>query len=106
MPIIFGILFLIPMAAAALVEYLCCRLPKRRFWRMLPPLADLIFLLVAGLVRYQNWQSDAVSPLTQMLIVPGLPGMAVGLGCFLGWRLWKRLWSPRIIDRDKLGKDH
>ena len=98
MPIVIGIFFLIPMILALVGEYLCCRLPRRRIWRLLPPLLTLVFVLVSVLVRLQNWQSDTVSPLTQLIHCPGVPGVALALGCWLGWRLWKRLWTPRVID--------
>ena len=98
MPIVIGIFFLIPMGLALVGEYLCCRLPRRLNWRLLPPLLAVIFVLTALWVRLQNWQSDDVSPLTQLVIFPGVPGVALGLGCWLGWRLWKRLWTPRVID--------
>lgn len=98
MPIVIGIFFLLPLGLSLVLEYLCCRLPRRRAWRLLPPLLSAIFLGAAVLVRLRNWESEEVSPLTQLLIFPGVTGVALGLGCFLGWRLWKRLWTPRIID--------
>ena len=97
MPIVIGIFFLLPLGLALVVEYLCCRLPRRRFWRALPPLLALVFTAVVLAVRVRTWQSQAVSPLTQLLLFPGVPGAALGLGCFLGWRLWRRLWTPRVI---------
>ena len=36
-------------------------------------------------------------PLTQLLIFPGVPGVCALLGCYLGWRLWKWLWRPKVI---------
>ena len=47
MPIVIGIFFLLPLFFGALVEYLCCRLPRRRFWRFLPPVIAVVFLIVA-----------------------------------------------------------
>ena len=29
-------------------------------------------------------------------------GVALALGCWLGWRLWKRLWGPRVV-KDRRG---
>ena len=98
MPIVIGIFFLLPLGLALVVEYLCCRLPRRRFWRALPPLLALVFTAVVLAVRVHTWQSQTVSPLTQLVIFPGVPGVALALGCWLGWRLWKRLWTPRVID--------
>ena len=65
MPIVIGIFFLLPLFFGALAEYLCCRLPRRRFWRFLPPVIAVVFLIVALWVRIQNWESKDVSPLTQ-----------------------------------------
>lgn len=98
MPIVIGIFFLAPMGLALVGEYLCCRLPRYRIWRLLPPLLTLVFILASLFVRLQNWQSEDVSPLTQLILFPGVPGVALGLGCLLGWRVWKRLWTPRVID--------
>ena len=47
MPIVIGIFFLLPLFFGALAEYLCCRLPRRRFWRFLPPVIAVVFLIVA-----------------------------------------------------------
>lgn len=71
---------------------------RRRFWRFLPPVIAVVFLIVALWVRIQNWESKDVSPLTQLIIFPGVPAVALLLGVYLGWRFWKYLWSPRIID--------
>ena len=30
--------------------------------------------------------------------LPGVPGTAPLLGCWLGWRLWRRIWRPRVLD--------
>ena len=98
MPIVIGIFFFLPMGLALMGEYLCCRLPRRRIWRALPPLLAVIFVLAALWVRLENWQSEEVSPLTQLILFPGVPGTALCVGCWLGWRLWKRLWTPRVID--------
>ena len=35
--------------------------------------------------------------MTQLLFVPGLPAAFALLGAFLGWKLWKTLWSPRVV---------
>lgn len=98
MPIVIGIFFLLPLFVGALAEYLCCRLPRHRFWRFLPPVVVMLFLIVAVVVRIHNWESQTVSPLTQLMIFPGVPGVALLVGIYLGWRFWKYLWSPRVID--------
>lgn len=98
MPIVIGMFFLMPLFVGALAEYLCCRLPRHRFWRFLPPVVVILFLIVAVVVRIHNWESQTVSPLTQLMIFPGVPGVALLVGIYLGWRFWKYLWSPRVID--------
>ena len=98
MPIVIGMFFLLPLCFGALAEYLCCRLPRRRVWRLLPLVVAAVFLIAAVWVRIQNWESKDVSPLTQLIIFPGVPGVALLLGIYLGWRVWKYLWSPKIID--------
>lgn len=98
MPIVIGMFFLLPLLVGAVVEYLCYRLPRHRFWRFLPPVVVILFLIVAVVVRLQNWESQTASPLTQLMIFPGVPGVALLLGIYLGWRFWKYLWSPRVID--------
>ena len=51
-------------------------------------------LVAAG--RLRVWESE-VSPVTQLLFVPGVPALFALAGVLLGWRLWKRLWSPRVV---------
>ena len=98
MPIVIGIFCLLPLVLGLVLEYLCCRLPRRRIWRALPPALSAIFIALAGAVRWSMWTSQEVSPVTQLILFPGLPGACLLTGCFLGWRLWKRIWSPRVID--------
>ena len=46
----------------------------------------------------------AIEEGAQLLFVPGLPALGGFVGLLLGWRLWKRLWDPRVIwdpDRKK-----
>ena len=52
---IFLMLFLIPLGAAAVVEYILCRFPKKRFWRCLPPAALAIAVSAVTLFRYHGW---------------------------------------------------
>lgn len=101
MPIIIGLFCLLPLAVGAIIEYLVCRFPKRRIWRALPPLAVLALAAWVTAGRLRVWEAD-VSPLTQLLFVPGLPALCALVGTLLGWRLWKRLWGPRVV-RDKGG---
>ena len=44
MPIVIGIFGLIPLLLGLVLEYLCCRLPKKRkAWRFLPPALTVLF---------------------------------------------------------------
>lgn len=96
MPIIIGVFCVLPLILGLIAEYLVCRFLKKKLWRVLPPLAvaALTALVAAGRVRL--WEADQ-SPVTQLLFVPGLPALCALIGVWLGWRLWHRLWSPRVI---------
>lgn len=96
---IFGFFFLAPMGVAAVLEYLCCRLPKRRWWRWLPPGAALGLTLLGIVYRSHEWGEGV--PLETLLLFPGLPAAGIALGLWLGWRLWRRLWDPRVIKGKK-----
>ena len=44
MPIVLGLFGLAPLLLGLVLEYLCCRLPKRRkAWRCLPPVLAAVF---------------------------------------------------------------
>ncbi|BDF66033.1 hypothetical protein CE91St43_00050 [Oscillospiraceae bacterium] len=99
---IFLMLFLIPLGAAAVVEYILCRFPKKRFWRCLPPAALAIAVLAVTLFRYHGWDDGGGgAPIETLLFFPGLPALGLAVGLFLGWRLWKKLWSPRVFREKK-----
>ena len=98
MPIVIGIFGLVPLGVGFVLEYLCCRLPKRKIWRALPPALGVLFIAIATAGRLNLWESEDISPLTQLLIFPGIPGVCALLGCYLGWRLWRYIWTPRVID--------
>ena len=99
MPIIIGLFCLLPLGIGLVLEYLCCRLPRRKVWRALAPVLGLLFVAVVGVGRWNIWTSEEVSPVTQLILFPGLPGLCLLIGCYLGWRLWKRIWRPRVIDK-------
>lgn len=94
MPIVIGMFFLLPLLLGLVLEYLCCRLPRRRIWRALPPVLGVVLTVLVGVGRWSLWESETVSPVTQLLIFPGVPGTAL----LLGWRLWRRIWRPRVLD--------
>ena len=99
MPIVIGIFFLLPLGIGLVLEYLSCRIPRRKFWRALPPVGAAVFVLAVGIGRWNIWTSEEVSPITQLILFPGLPGIALLFGCYLGWRLWKWVWSPKNLGR-------
>ncbi len=100
MPIILALFCLLPLAAGVVLEYVVCRFPRRKAWRLLPPCAVIALAALIGVGRYNVWTSPEVSPWTQLVIFPGLPALFLLLGLLLGWRWWKRRWSPRVI-KDK-----
>lgn len=100
--IILVLFILVPLIAAALLEYVVCRFTVRRGWKLAPPLLGGVLVALVAYGRYQVWSSD-VPPWTQIIFMPGLPAVFLFLGFFLGWRLWRRFWRPRVI-RDKFKK--
>ena len=52
---IFLLLFILPMAVALAAEYLVCRIPKSRVWRILPPAALILGGLAALWGRCRGW---------------------------------------------------
>ena len=96
MPIIIGIFCVLPLLVGLGAEYLVCRLLKRKLWRVLPPLMILLLAALVTAGRLGVWEAEQ-SPVTQLLFVPGLPALCALIGTVLGWRLWKRLWGPRVI---------
>ena len=97
MPIVLGLFCALPLGLGAALEYLSCRLPRRKAWRALPPALAVLFALLAGAGRLSLWETETVSQVTHLIIFPGLPAVFCLAGCWLGWRLWKRIWSPRVI---------
>ena len=99
MPILIGIFCVLPLLAGLIPQYLVCRFTRRRWWKLLPAGVVVLLTVLVAAGRLNVWESEA-SPVTQLLFVPGVPAVFALLGVFLGWRLWKRLWSPRVV-RDK-----
>ena len=96
MPIIVGVFCLLPLLLGLAAEYLVCRFLKRKLWRILPPAVVLALTALVAAGRLNVWESSQ-SPVTQLLFVPGLPALFALIGIVLGWRLWKKLWSPKVI---------
>ena len=86
----------IPFLLGVAVEYGVCRFVKKRLWRGVIPLVVAAVAVGVALYRYRMWSSDA-AVWTQLIFVPGLPALFALLGLWLGWRLGRRFWSPRII---------
>ena len=89
--VLFGLMCVIllrvlhPLLLGLVLEYLCCRLPRRRIWRAIPPVLGILLTALVGVGRWSLWESETVSPVTQLLIFPGVPGAALLLGCWLGF---------------------
>ena len=98
MPVLIALLTLLPLVVGGAAEYAVCRLRPGWLWRLIPPAAGGILTALVCLVRWRNWTSTEVSPLTQILIFPVLPAIFLFLGMLAGWRIWKRLWAPRVVD--------
>lgn len=95
---IFLILFAVPMGIGLAVEYGFCRFPKRRVWRWVPPLLTGLLTVGVTLFRYHGWSDGAEkAPWETLLFIPGFPALGAFLGLWLGWRLWKWLWLPRVV---------
>ena len=84
---------LLPLLLGAALEYTVCRLTMRetgrgwrllRLLRLLPPLGLLGIAWAIGAGRWRLWQSQQVSPLTQIILFPGVPALFALLGMALG----------------------
>lgn len=101
---IFLLFFAIPLLCAAGVEYAACRFPGKSFWRWFPPVGTTAATAGVAFFRYHGWSAGAEkAPWETLLFVPGFPALGAFLGLWLGWRLWRRLWLPRVV-RDKKKK--
>lgn len=90
-----GLMVALPFLGGFLVTYLIGHIFQKRRFRAIP---ISLGILVAGIVIYTRiggWQSD-ISPLTQLLLVPGIPFLFFFLGCFLGNALYHKLWNPKV----------
>ncbi len=95
---IFLILLAVPMIMGLAEEYAACRFPRRRLWRWAPPLLTGLLTGAVTLGRYHGWSTvGEKAPWETLLFIPGLPALGAFLGLWLGWRLWKRLWLPRVV---------
>lgn len=104
MPVII-VICLIPLLIGVLVEYVVCRFTGKKILRLLPPVIVLIVTAIVAAVRFFGWSAEhggENAPLDTLLLIPGVPAALLLAGLTLGWRLWRRLWKPRVIkDRKK-----
>lgn len=101
---IIAILFFLPLAVGVVGEYLMCRCLKKRAWRVLLPVVTAALATAVTLGRYFSWSREGPgAPLETLLFFPGVPGLGAFLGLWLGWRLWHRLWKPRVV-KERRGK--
>ena len=92
---IFLIFFLVPVIPAAAIEYAACRFPRYRWWRTVPPAATVVLAALIAYFRWRNWGGEG-APIETLLFFPGLSALGLLAGCFVGWRIWKWMWTPRL----------
>lgn len=99
------ILALVPLVGGFLLEFLVCQFTRKgsKLWKLIPPVAAVLVTAAIVVHRLNLWESDN-SPVTQLLFIPGLPALGFFVGLFLGWKLYRWLWKPKIVRDKKEGK--
>ena len=99
------ILALVPLVGGFLLEFLVCQFTRKgsKLWKLIPPVAAVLVAAAIVVHRFNLWESDN-SPVTQLLFIPGLPALGFFVGLFLGWKLYRWLWKPKIVRDKKEGK--
>ena len=99
------ILALVPLVGGFLLEFLVCQFTRKgsKLWKLIPPVAAVLVAAAIVVHRLNLWESDN-SPVTQLLFIPGLPALGFFVGLFLGWKLYRWLWKPKIVRDKKEGK--
>ena len=99
------ILALVPLVGGFLLEFLVCQFTRKgsKLWKLTPPVAAVLVTAAIVVHRLNLWESDN-SPVTQLLFIPGLPALGFFVGLFLGWKLYRWLWRPKIVRDKKEGK--
>ena len=99
------ILALVPLVGGFLLEFLVCQFTRKgsKLWKLIPPVAAVLVTAAIVVHRLNLWESDN-SPVTQLLFIPGLPALGFLVGLFLGWKLYRWLWRPKIVRDKKEGK--
>ena len=99
------ILALVPLAGGFLLEFLVCQFTRKgsKLWKLIPPVAAVLVTAAIVVHRLNLWEADT-SPVTQLIFIPGLPALGFFVGLFLGWKLYRWLWKPKIVRDKKEGK--
>lgn len=99
------ILALIPLVGGLVLEFLVCQFTRKgsKLWKLIPPVAAVLVTAAIVVHRLNLWEADT-SPVTQLLFIPGLPALGFFVGLFLGWKLYRWLWKPKIVRDKKEGK--
>ena len=99
------ILALVSLVGGCLLEFLVCQFTRKRskLWKLIPPVAAVLVTAAIVVHRLNLWEADT-SPVTQLLFIPGLPALGFFVGLFLGWKLYRWLWKPKIVRDKKEGK--
>lgn len=99
------ILALVPLVGGFLLEFLVCQFTRKgsKLWKLIPPVAAVLVTATIVVHRLNLWEADT-SPVTQLLFIPGLPALGFFVGLFLGWKLYRWLWKPKIVRDKKEGK--
>ena len=99
------ILALVPLVGGFLLEFLVCQFTRKgsKLWKLIPPVAAVLVTAAIVVHRLNLWEADN-SPVTQLLFIPGLPALGFFVGLFLGWKLYRWLWKPKIVRDKKEGK--
>ncbi|OUN11647.1 MULTISPECIES: Tat pathway signal protein [unclassified Flavonifractor] len=99
------ILALVPLVGGFLLEFLVCQFTRKgsKLWKLIPPVAAVLVTAAIVVHRLNLWEADT-SPVTQLLFIPGLPALGFFVGLFLGWKLYRWLWKPKIVRDKKEGK--
>lgn len=100
MPIILGIFALIPLCLGIIVQFVVQTFLKKKLWWVMPPVLVVVVSAIVVGVRVHAWTSVSVSPITQLLFVPGLPALFALIGLGIGHKMQNKFWAwwnPRII---------
>ena len=99
------ILALVPLVGGFLLGFLVCQFTRKgsKLWKLIPPVAAVLVTAAIVVHRLNLWEADT-SPVTQLLFIPGLPALGFFVGLFLGWKLYRWLWKPKIVRDKKEGK--